>query len=55
MVETLKNRLFDDKIFLDDVGLVIVDEAHFNSFRKLFNSFKNLGFFISLMFTIFIY
>lgn len=41
MVETLKNRLFDDKIFLDDVGLVIVDEAHFNSFRKLFNSFKN--------------
>ena len=41
MVETLKNRLFDDKIFLEDVGLVIVDEAHFNSFRKLFNSFKN--------------
>jgi superfamily II DNA or RNA helicase len=41
MVETLKNRLFDDKIFLEDVGLVIVDEAHFNSFRKLFSSFKN--------------
>jgi ASC-1-like (ASCH) protein len=33
MVETLKNRINDEK--LDNVGLVIIDEAHYNSFRKL--------------------
>ena len=32
MVETLNNRLNDDKIEVDNVGLVIVDEAHYNSF-----------------------
>lgn len=39
MVETLNNRLKDEKIKFDNLGLVIVDEAHFNSFRKLFKSF----------------
>lgn len=41
MVETLKNRLQDDKLEIDNVGLVIIDEAHFNSFRKMLTSFKN--------------
>ena len=41
MVETLKNRLNDEKLMIDNVGLVIIDEAHYNSFRKLFSSFKN--------------
>ena len=41
MVETLKNRLNDEKLEIDNVGLVIIDEAHFNSFRKLFSSFGN--------------
>lgn len=41
MVETLKNRLNDKKLAIHDVGLVIVDEAHFNSFRKLFSAFKD--------------
>jgi superfamily II DNA or RNA helicase len=41
MVETLKNRLNDDKLQIDNVGLVIIDEAHYNSFRKLLSSFKN--------------
>ncbi|MBC7523631.1 MAG: DEAD/DEAH box helicase [Flavobacterium sp.] len=41
MIETLKNRLNDEKLEIDNVGLVIIDEAHFNSFRKLFSSFKN--------------
>lgn len=41
MVETLKNRLSDEKLQIDNVGLVIIDEAHYNSFRKLLNSFKN--------------
>ncbi len=41
MVETLKNRLNDDKLLIDNVGLVIIDEAHYNSFRKLLSSFKN--------------
>ncbi len=41
MVETLKNRLNDEKLEIDNVGLVIIDEAHFNSFRKLLTSFKN--------------
>src|SRR5690606_27003363 len=41
MVETLKNRLNDEKLEIDNVGLVIIDEAHYNSFRKLLTSFKN--------------
>ena len=40
MVETLKNRLNDEKLMIDNVGLVIIDEAHYNSFRKLMSSFK---------------
>lgn len=36
MVETLNNRLQDDENFIEDIGLVIVDEAHYNSFRKIF-------------------
>ncbi len=40
MVETLKNRLNDEKLLIDNVGLVIIDEAHYNSFRKLLSSFK---------------
>lgn len=39
MVETLTNRLQEEQIVLDDVGLVIIDEAHYNSFRKLFSYF----------------
>ncbi len=41
MVETLKNRLNDDKLELDKIGMVIIDEAHYNSFRKLFKYFDN--------------
>ncbi|MFL9844482.1 DEAD/DEAH box helicase [Flavobacterium rhizosphaerae] len=41
MVETLNNRLKDKKFKMDYIGLVIVDEAHYNSFRKLFAYFKN--------------
>ncbi|MEL4308452.1 DEAD/DEAH box helicase [Joostella sp. CR20] len=41
MVETLKNRLNDNKLEIDDIGLVIIDEAHYNSFRKLLSYFKN--------------
>ncbi|MEO6177039.1 MAG: DEAD/DEAH box helicase [Flavobacterium circumlabens] len=40
MVETLRNRIKSKKIKTNDVGLVIVDEAHHNSFRKLMSSFK---------------
>lgn len=40
MVETLNNRLNDDKVELDNVGMVIIDEAHYNSFRKLFKFFE---------------
>ncbi|MDF2436404.1 MAG: box helicase [Bacteroidota bacterium] len=36
MVETLNNRLQDEKLEVENVGLVIIDEAHFNSFKKLF-------------------
>jgi len=39
MVETLNNRIKDEKIQFENLGLVIIDEAHFNSFRKLFKSF----------------
>jgi len=41
MVETLNNRLRDDKMDFENLGLVIVDEAHYNSFRKLFKWFEN--------------
>ena len=39
MVETLKNRLNDNKVDISDIGLVIVDEAHYNSFTKIFKFF----------------
>ena len=41
MVETLNNRLNDDENFLENIGLVIVDEAHYNSFRKIFQFYQN--------------
>lgn len=41
MVETLNNRLNDDSQFIQNVGLVIVDEAHYNSFRKIFQFYGN--------------
>lgn len=41
MVETLNNRLSDNDFQLKNVGLVIIDEAHYNSFRKLFKFFEH--------------
>jgi superfamily II DNA or RNA helicase len=41
MVETLKNRIDDGLIDTNSVGLIIVDEAHHNSFRKLLDQFSN--------------
>lgn len=41
MVETLNNRLNDGQLDISDVGLVIVDEAHYNSFTKLFKFFES--------------
>ena len=38
MVETLNNRLNDERIGFEDLRLVVVDEAHYNS-RKLFKHF----------------
>ncbi len=40
MVETLNNRLQEDKVKIKNIGLVIIDEAHYNSFRKLFKYFR---------------
>ncbi|HRP53339.1 MAG TPA: DEAD/DEAH box helicase [Fluviicola sp.] len=40
MVETLNNRLQENEKFIDGVGLVIVDEAHYNSFRKIFQYYE---------------
>ncbi len=41
MVETLKNRIRSGEIRTDDIGLLIIDEAHHNSFHKLLKRFKN--------------
>ncbi|MCA1762211.1 MAG: DEAD/DEAH box helicase [Cryomorphaceae bacterium] len=41
MVETLNNRLNENENYLRNIGLVIIDEAHYNSFRKLFKFFDN--------------
>lgn len=43
LVETLNNRLQENDEFLEDIGLVIVDEAHYNSFRKIFHYFDNVN------------
>ena len=41
MVETLNNRLQEEKVKINNIGLVIIDEAHYNSFRKLFKHFEH--------------
>ena len=41
MVETLNNRLKGEEIEIKNLGLIIIDEAHYNSFRKLFKFFDN--------------
>lgn len=41
MVETLNNRINDGAINIDEIGLVIIDEAHHNSFQKLLDKFNN--------------
>lgn len=41
MVETLKNRLQDHLINTKEVGLVIIDEAHHNSFHELLGEFNS--------------
>ena len=43
MVETLNNRLQEDSDFVKNIGLVIVDEAHNNSFRKIFQYFQDIN------------
>ncbi|WP_158829856.1 DEAD/DEAH box helicase [Mucilaginibacter lacusdianchii] len=40
MVETLNNRINEGLIDTDDFGLVIIDEAHHNSFQKLLDKFS---------------
>jgi len=41
MVETLKNRIREKMIDTASVGLVIIDEAHHNSFQKLLDKFSS--------------
>lgn len=41
MVETLKNRIKSGQLDTAGVGLVIIDEAHHNSFHKLLGKFTN--------------
>ncbi|WP_240920239.1 DEAD/DEAH box helicase [Sphingobacterium chungjuense] len=41
MVETLNNRIDEGMINTHEVGLIIVDEAHHNSFQKLLDRFEN--------------
>lgn len=43
LVETLNNRLQENDQFLEDIGLVVVDEAHNNSFRKIFHYFQDVN------------
>jgi superfamily II DNA or RNA helicase len=43
LVETLNNRLQENDQFIEDIGLVIVDEAHNNSFRKIFHYFNDVN------------
>jgi superfamily II DNA or RNA helicase len=43
MVETLNNRLQENENFIEGIGLVIVDEAHYNSFRKIFQFYGEVN------------
>ncbi len=43
MVETLNNRLNENEDYLGDIRLVVVDEAHYNAFRKIFQYFKDVA------------
>ncbi len=43
LVETLNNRLQENDQFVEDIGLVVVDEAHNNSFRKIFHYFQDVN------------
>ena len=43
MVETLNNRLQENENFIENIGLVIVDEAHYNSFRKIFQFYGDVN------------
>lgn len=40
MVETLNNRMQEKTVEFLNLGLIIIDEAHYNSFRKLFKFFE---------------
>jgi len=40
MVETLNNRLRDQILDLDNIGLLVIDEAHYNSFGKLLKFYE---------------
>ena len=39
MIETLHNRLDENCFDLSQIGMIIVDEAHYNYFRKIFRYF----------------
>src|SRR5687767_9762670 len=41
MVETVKNRIRDGVLHPQHIGLVIIDEAHHNSFQKLLSKFSH--------------
>ncbi|HUP11179.1 MAG TPA: DEAD/DEAH box helicase family protein, partial [Niastella sp.] len=41
MVETVKNRIRDGVLDPQSIGLVIIDEAHYNSFQKLLGKFSH--------------
>ena len=41
MIETLKNRIENGQVNANEFGLVIIDEAHHNSFYKLLSEFTN--------------
>ena len=49
LVETLINRLLDDKLDISDFELVIIDEAHYNSFTKLLKFLVALSFLVLLL------
>jgi superfamily II DNA or RNA helicase len=41
MVETVHHRIESGAIDLSDIGLVIIDEAHYNAFQKLYAQFEH--------------
>ena len=41
MIQTIKNRLADNPLFVKDIGLIVIDEAHLDMHKNIFDYFPD--------------